>query len=54
MLASGGRPHWAKQFSAGPEQLRVLYPQWDQFQTARDRFDPERRLRNAYTERVLQ
>ncbi len=53
MLAFGGRPHWAKQFHVGPERLRDLYPGWDEFQTLRGRLDPERRLRNAYTERVL-
>jgi L-gulonolactone oxidase len=53
MLAFGGRPHWAKQFSVGPERLRELYPDWDEFQALRARLDPARRLRNAYTERVL-
>jgi L-gulonolactone oxidase len=53
MLEFGGRPHWAKQFSVGPERLREMYPEWDGFQALRARLDPGRRLRNAYTERVL-
>jgi L-gulonolactone oxidase len=53
MLAFGGRPHWAKQFLVEPKRLRALYPEWDEFQALRARLDPERRLRNAYTERVL-
>jgi len=53
MLEFSGRPHWAKQFSVGPERLREMYPQWDRFQALRARLDPERRLRNAYTDRVL-
>jgi len=53
MLGFGGRPHWAKQFHVGPERLRQMYPQWDEFQAMRARLDPERRLRNAYTDRVL-
>jgi len=53
MLELGGRPHWAKQFSVAPERLRGMYPEWDAFQALRGRLDPQRRLRNAYTERVL-
>ncbi len=53
MQALGGRPHWAKQFTAGPAALRAAYPQWDAFARLRARMDPERRLRNPYTVRVL-
>jgi L-gulonolactone oxidase len=53
MLELGGRPHWAKQFSVAPERLREMYPEWDAFQALRGRLDPQGRLRNAYTERVL-
>lgn len=54
MLGFCGRPHWAKQFNIGPEKLRELYPRWDEFQALRSILDPEQRLRNAYTDRVLQ
>jgi L-gulonolactone oxidase len=53
MLGFGGRPHWAKQFNVGPERLRQMYPGWDEFQSLRERLDPGRRLKNAYTDRVL-
>jgi L-gulonolactone oxidase len=53
MLGLDGRPHWAKYFTAGPEKLRALYPCWDRFQRLRAGLDPEYRLRNAYTDRVL-
>jgi L-gulonolactone oxidase len=53
MLALGGRPHWAKYFSAQGNTLRGLYPRWDDFQRLRASLDPENRLRNAYTDRVL-
>lgn len=53
MLRFGGRPHWAKQFSAGSEKLREMYAEWGEFQDMRERFDPQRRLRNSYTERVF-
>ncbi len=54
MLSLGGRPHWAKEFAAGPAQLQRLYPQWEAFARLRERMDPEGRLRNAYTDRVFE
>ncbi len=53
MLAFGGRPHWAKEFAIGPERLKAMYPEWAEFQAVRDEYDPNRRLKNRYTERVL-
>ncbi len=54
MLGFQARPHWAKHFSAGPETFRHLYPQWQAFSQIRDSVDPTHRLRNAYTDRVLE
>jgi FAD-linked oxidoreductase len=48
-----GRPHWGKRHSMRAETLASLYPEWDEFQSARARLDPQRRFRNAYTDRVL-
>ena len=48
-----GRPHWGKRHFQSAETLASLYPAWDSFQAARARLDPEGRLANAYTERVL-
>ena len=48
-----GRPHWGKLHFQDAEALVDLYPQWDRFQTARRRLDPDGRFTNAYLERVL-
>lgn len=44
-----GRPHWGKMHFLGRTELSRLYPKWDEFLTARDRFDPTRTFGNAYT-----
>ncbi len=48
-----GRPHWGKRHFQTAETLSALYPRWDDFTSARTRFDPDRRFANAYTDRVL-
>jgi L-gulono-1,4-lactone dehydrogenase len=48
-----GRPHWGKRHYKTAATLRDRYPEWDRFQEARERLDPERRFQNDYTERVL-
>ena len=52
-LQMGARPHWGKTFFAGREQLRRLYPHFDDFLAARDRLDPDRIFENDFTRRVL-
>ena len=47
----GGRPHWAKAHRAGPDQLRKMYPRFDDFLELRKRVDPEGRFLNPYTRR---
>ncbi|MEO6203802.1 MAG: D-arabinono-1,4-lactone oxidase [Mycobacteriales bacterium] len=49
----GGRPHWGKLHSLGADDLRDVYPRFDDFLAVRDQVDPERRFANAYLERVL-
>jgi FAD-linked oxidoreductase len=49
----GGRPHWGKLHYQTAATLAPKYPDWDRFQSVRDRVDPERRFANAYTDRVL-
>jgi len=49
----GGRPHWGKLHFQDAEALADLYPEWDRFQTARRRLDPDGRFTNAYLEKVL-
>jgi L-gulonolactone oxidase len=49
----GGRPHWGKMHFQTAATLRDLYPEWQSFQKARKILDPNGRLANAYTDRVL-
>jgi FAD/FMN-containing dehydrogenase len=53
MDAVGGRPHWGKHHAESAATLRPRYPRWDEFQSARRRFDPEGRFSSLSTERVL-
>ncbi|MBW9120994.1 FAD-binding protein [Microbacterium trichothecenolyticum] len=53
MLGFDGRPHWGKMHTLGAEELRALYPRFDDFLALRDRLDPERLFRNPYLDRVL-
>lgn len=49
----GGRPHWGKLHGLTAEELRALYPRFDDFVALRDRLDPERVFGNRYLERTL-
>lgn len=46
-----GRPHWAKEHTCGVEELRRLYPHWDDWKRVRDQVDPEQVMVNAYVAR---
>jgi FAD-linked oxidoreductase len=48
-----GRPHWGKLHRRRSEELRGLYPRFDDVLAVRDRLDPDRLFGNAYLERVL-
>jgi L-gulono-1,4-lactone dehydrogenase len=48
-----GRPHWGKMHDLGADQLRRLYPGFDDFVALRDRLDPSGLFANAYLDRVL-
>jgi FAD/FMN-containing dehydrogenase len=48
-----GRPHWGKLHTLGAEQLRGLYPRFDDFLEVRHQLDPGRRFANAYLDHVL-
>lgn len=37
----GGRPHWGKKHWLTAQELRPLYPRWDDFQAVRRRLDPD-------------
>ena len=48
-----GRPHWGKRHYRTAADLAPSYPHWEDFLTARERLDPNRRFRNDYVDRVL-
>jgi FAD-linked oxidoreductase len=48
-----GRPHWGKIHYLGADQLRELYPRFDDFVALRDDLDPKRVFANPYLDRVL-
>jgi L-gulonolactone oxidase len=53
MAELGGRPHWAKRFGPESAWLATRYPHWQDFQRVRRHLDPEGRMANAYTDRVI-
>lgn len=53
MLPDDARPHWGKLHDLGADELRGLYPRFDDFVALRDRLDPDRVFTNAYLDRVL-
>jgi L-gulonolactone oxidase len=53
MAKYGGRPHWGKRHFLGAEELRQLYPRFDDFLAVRRRCDPQGLFANEYTDRVL-
>jgi FAD-linked oxidoreductase len=49
----GGRPHWGKLHFQTAATLAPRYPEWEMFQSARARLDPDGRFSNPYLDRVL-
>ncbi|MFB2555404.1 FAD-binding protein [Herbiconiux liangxiaofengii] len=47
------RPHWGKWFTLDAASVTARYERAPEFVQLADSFDPERRFRNAYLERVL-
>lgn len=48
-----GRPHWGKMHFQTAATLAHRYPEWDTFQSWRQKLDPNRTFSNAYLDRVL-
>ncbi|MFG6476240.1 D-arabinono-1,4-lactone oxidase [Microbacterium sp. P06] len=48
-----GRPHWGKEHSLGSDELRRLYPRFEDFAAVRERLDPDRLFANPYLAHVL-
>ncbi|MEY2996317.1 MAG: hypothetical protein RLZZ39_1142 [Actinomycetota bacterium] len=53
MVGFSGRPHWGKMHFRSAADLAPMYPRWNDFQVARDRFDPDRVFANDYLRQVL-
>ncbi|MGN7135419.1 D-arabinono-1,4-lactone oxidase [Rhodococcoides corynebacterioides] len=49
----GGRPHWGKLHSLGADELRTLYPRYDDALAVRAEVDPTGVFDNDYLRRVL-
>lgn len=47
------RPHWGKLSRVAAEDIRGLFPRFDDFAALRDRLDPDRKFGNAFTERLF-
>ncbi len=47
------RPHWGKLHRLRADELRALYPRFDDVLSVRDAVDPGRVFANGYTDRVL-
>jgi L-gulonolactone oxidase len=47
-LSAGGRPHWAKRFAAGRDEISGLYEKFDDFIELRRKMDPRGKFLNAY------
>lgn len=52
-LRHGGRPHWAKRFQAGAEELSTLYPRWEDFLSLRREMDPDGKFLNEYLRKLF-
>jgi FAD-linked oxidoreductase len=53
MKELGGRPHWGKMHWRTAEDLRPVYPRFDEFLAQREVVDPGRVFTNPYLEQVL-
>ncbi|WPR74514.1 D-arabinono-1,4-lactone oxidase [Algoriphagus sp. NG3] len=51
--AHGGRPHWGKKHSLTAEEIRDMYPKWDDFMKLRRQLDPDNIFLNDYLTRIL-
>lgn len=49
----GGRPHWGKSFDRTANELRALYPTYDEFAELRRNCDPQDIFRNQFVDRVF-
>ncbi len=48
-----GRPHWGKMHFLSGQELRELYPRWDDFQEIRSLLDPQGTFLNPYLRKLF-
>ena len=53
LFARDGRPHWGKMHTRTADDLRTVYPRFDEFLAVRDMFDPDRVFANDHLTGVL-
>lgn len=49
----GGRPHWGKKHTLKAEELKPLYPKWEEFHEYRRKFDPNQVFLTPYLSELL-
>jgi L-gulonolactone oxidase len=52
-IKHGGKPHWAKRFSAKNDELEKLYPKWNDFKNLRKEMDPSNKFLNNYLSEIF-
>jgi FAD/FMN-containing dehydrogenase len=53
VIAEGGRIYLAKDAFLRADQFQAMEPRLPEFERVRDRWDPERRLKSAQSQRLL-
>ncbi|QXP68899.1 FAD-binding protein [Polaribacter sp. R2A056_3_33] len=52
-LKHGGKPHWAKRFSAKDAELSKVYTKWEDFKLLRRELDPTNKFLNPYLTEIF-
>lgn len=52
-LKHGGRPHWAKRFTAKDSEISKVYPKWEDFKKLREKLDPNNKFLNPYLTKLV-
>ena len=52
-LKYGGKPHWAKRFTAKDTQLSKVYDKWGDFKQLRRKLDPTNKFLNPYLTEIF-
>ncbi|WP_298779987.1 D-arabinono-1,4-lactone oxidase [uncultured Polaribacter sp.] len=52
-LKHGGKPHWAKRFTAKNAELSKVYEKWEDFKTLRQTMDPTNKFLNPYLTEIF-